>query len=590
MKGTASRHGGYNTPSAVTPRRTPPRWMKHFSLDAARTALYIAFFLSVAFLIDVRHYRLKLLALESGALIFLAAVLFNATIKAKIMWRKNVLDKWVLFYFLYVLARYLVFGDKNIARMEMEKNLLCAGLFFGAGQFILPSETSSIRKIFSVTALLVAIYGLWQNFGTPIGAMRVPKISPPYATFGNQNFFAAYLVIALPFVLALFGDKKLLWKIFAAAALAVFALDFYYINSRGGYVGAFTGIAVYMFVIYRKKIPRIKTIILALCVVAATGGYMTRAFWMRDMGRLLIWRDTLVMAVKNPLGVGPGAFAVSFPNYASEELKKIYPQKKNIVNFAHNEYLEIFAELGLPGIILFLMIVVTFFRNVTSPCYTAAAAGILANNLFSVNMRFIITAAMLYFIFALFRSENSKNKEISFGGNYFERLLPVLAAAVMLGFFIPKMLMPFRALKATSAEPDFHEAVEDGKIIALNASLAENPENYDTLYNLGWLYAKEKKWQKAADAFIKAVKIRPTPGLWNNIGNIFFETGNRPKAIEAYKNALSLNPEMVDSHFNLGYTYFYEGRLKDAAAEFREVLKRDKNNAKAIVMMEKMKE
>jgi len=565
--------------------------MKGYSHTALyRSLLYSVFFLSVAFLIDVKHYRLKLVALESGALIFLSVVLFAATLKSKIVWRKNALDKWVLFYFLYVLARYLIFPDKNVARMEMEKNLLCAGIFFGAGQFILPSEKSLIRRIFAVTAFLAALYGLWQNFGTPIGPMRVPKISPPYATFGNQNFFAAYLVIALPFVLALFNEKQLRWKIFAAASAAVFALDFYYINSRGGYVGALTGIAVYLLVFYRKKIPSLRTVLLALIAASALAGYVTRAFWMRDMGRLLIWRDTLVMAVKNPMGVGPGAFATSFPDYASDELKKIYPQKQNIVNFAHNEFLEIFAELGFPGIVLFMMIVFTFFKNVKDPCYTAAAAGILVNNLFSVNMRYMITAAMLYFIFALFKAETSESEKISLDDSVFKRALPSIAAFLMLVYFIPGMLRPFKALKETSAEPDFHEAVESGKIMSLKKKLAENPADYDALYNLGWFYAKEKNWRPAADAFIKAAGIRPSPGLWNNIGNIFFSTGNRPKAIEAYNNALALNPDMVDSHFNLGYTYFYEGRLKEAAACFREVLKRDPNNAKAIVMMEKMKE
>ncbi|MCD6312168.1 MAG: tetratricopeptide repeat protein [Elusimicrobia bacterium] len=538
----------------------------------------------------MKHYRLKLLALETGALVFLSAVLFSASLKAKIMFRKNILDKWVLFYFLYVLVRYFLFPDKNIARMEMEKNLLCAGLFFGAGQFIIPSETQAIRKIFSVTALLAAIYGLWQNFGTPIGPMRVPKISPPYATFGNQNFFAAYLVIALPFVLELFNDKKLLWKIFAAAGVTVFALDFYYIGSRGGILAASFGAALWFYLRHARKIKHIKKIVFigflaALCVI-----YAKRSFWMRQTTRLLIWRDTLVMAVKNPLGVGPGAFAVSFPDYASDALKKIYPQKKNIVNFAHNEYLEIFAELGLPGIVLFMIILFSFFKNCRNPVYVSAAAGVLIHNLFSVNMRYIITAAMLYFIFALFKAENFEKRKISFDASMFKRLLPALVSAGLIVFFVPKMIMPIRALKATSAEPDFHEKVEGGKIMSLKRKLAENSGDYDALYKLGWFYAKEKNWKPAADAFIKAVKIKPSPGLWNNIGNIFFETGNRPRAIEAYKNALALNPDMVDSHFNLGYTYFYEGRLKEAAAEFREVLKRDKNNAKAIMMMAKMKE
>jgi tetratricopeptide (TPR) repeat protein len=259
------------------------------------------------------------------------------------------------------------------------------------------------------------------------------------------------------------------------------------------------------------------------------------------------------------------------------------------VNFAHNEYLEIFAELGFPGIALFAMIIFTFFRHAKDPCYRASAAGILVNNLFSVNMRFIISAAMLYFVFALFRAEKSGDKKVVFD-NAVKRALPAVSALLMLLYFVPAMVRPIKALKETSAEPDFHESVEAAEIRALKRKLAENPDDYDALYKIGWLYSKQKNWKPAAEAFIRAAGIRPSPGLWNNIGNIFFSTGQRQKAIEAYHNALAINPDMVDSHFNLGYTYFYEGRLKEAAACFNEVLKRDPGNAKAVVMMEKMKE
>jgi len=40
----------------------------------------------------------------------------------------------------------------------------------------------------------------------------------------------------------------------------------------------------------------------------------------------------------------------------------------------------------------------------------------------------------------------------------------------------------------------------------------------------------------------------------------------------------------------MGYTYFYMGKLPQAAKCFEEVLKRDPNNVKAKVMLEKMKE
>jgi len=555
------------------------------------TVLFALFFFSTAFLIDVKLYRLKLIAMEIGALTFIAVFLMASVFKKKILWKKNPLDLWVTLYFGYVLVRYLVSPDKNVARMEMEKNILCFGLFFGISQNILKHEVKKILKIFIVSAILVAIYGLWQNFGTPVWVFRVPKISPPYATFGNQNFFAAYLAIALPLAFLFFKEKSNYLKFIGFAGVVIFALDLHYAGSRGGLLAAFAGVMVFLLAKYGKKIKALKIIIALGIVFAILTGYFvyfTRSFWLRDTHRKLIWRDTITMALKNPFGVGPGAFAANFPDYASDELKKVYPQNKFIVNFAHNEYLEIFSELGAPGLFLFLMIIITFFRKSKNPYLLASAAGVLVHNIFSVNMRFIISAGFLYVIFAVFRSESSETRRINLEGT--AQVIPVVLSAALIIFFVPQIFKPIRALKITSAEPDFFENVKTKEIRKLENKLSANPKDYDTLYRLGWFYAKRKNFRTAVDYFMKAAEVRPTPGLWNNIGNIFFETGDRPKAIQAYKNALSMNPDLIDAHFNLGFTYFYEGKLGEASACFNEVLKRDKDNAKAIVMLKKMRE
>ncbi|MFH1352611.1 MAG: O-antigen ligase family protein [bacterium] len=550
--------------------------------------LFALFFLSTAFLIDVKHYRLKLIAMEIGALTFIVVFLMTSVFKKMVLWKKSPLDLWVALFFGYVLIRYLTFSDKNVARMEMEKNFLCFGLFFGISQNILKQQVKKILKIFAISAILVAIYGLWQNFGTPVWVFNVPHISPPYATFGNQNFFAAYLVIALPMAFLFLKEKNGYLKFIGFAGVLIFALGLYYAGSRGGILAAFAGVMVFLLAKYGKRIKYLKIILVLVLLCALAAGYLKRSFWLRDTHRKLIWQDTIRMALKNPFGVGPGAFASSFPDYASDKLKKVYPQNKFIVNFAHNEYLEIFSELGLPGLFLFLMIIVTFFRKSKNPYLLASAAGILVHNIFSVNMRFIISAGFLYFIFAVFRAENSEDRRINLEGS--APVIPFVLAAALTVFFVPQIFKPIKALKITSSEPDFFEDVKAEEIKKLENKLSANPKDYDTLYRIGWFYAKKKNFRTAVDYFMKASEVRPTPGLWNNIGNIFFETGDRPRAIQAYKNALSMNPELIDAHFNLGYTYFYEGRLGESAACFNEVLKRDKNNAKAIVMLEKMKE
>jgi len=387
-------------------------------------------------------------------------------------------------------------------------------------------------------------------------------------------------------------------------------LDFHYINSRAGILSA--GLEVLLFSVFLlKQIPpvKLKKILLTggIISVFAAGSifiyvkrnynlntfitsiltYTKKDFWLRDINRIYIWADTIKMGVKNPFGVGPGGFTSNFPKYASQKLKEIYPPSKYIVNFAHNEYLEIFSELGFLGIFLFLAAIFTFFRNCRDVYLIVPSAGILFSNLFSVNMRFIVYAGFLYFYFAVFRAQSSHKKTIHLGT--ISRIFISLSTAGLLYYFIPKIFEPIKAIETISKERSFYEKVDDAKIKELMAKAEKNPD-HKTFNELGWLFAKRKDYSRAVNYFLKAAQIKPQAGTWNNIGNIFFETGNRQKAVEAYKKAIEINPNLVDAYFNMGYTYFYMGKLPQAAKCFEEVLKRDPNNVKAKVMLEKMKE
>ena len=43
------------------------------------------------------------------------------------------------------------------------------------------------------------------------------------------------------------------------------------------------------------------------------------------------------------------------------------------------------------------------------------------------------------------------------------------------------------------------------------------------------------------------------PGIYNNLGIIYLKQGDEPSAIEAFKNALKLDPNSVEANMNLGW-------------------------------------
>jgi tetratricopeptide (TPR) repeat protein len=56
------------------------------------------------------------------------------------------------------------------------------------------------------------------------------------------------------------------------------------------------------------------------------------------------------------------------------------------------------------------------------------------------------------------------------------------------------------------------------------------------------------------------------------LGNCRASTGEVDKAIEAYKRALTLRPNFVQAHNNLGVEFANKGRYDDAIAEYKEAL------------------
>ena len=75
-------------------------------------------------------------------------------------------------------------------------------------------------------------------------------------------------------------------------------------------------------------------------------------------------------------------------------------------------------------------------------------------------------------------------------------------------------------------------------------------------YNLGNAYCVLKFYDKAIDAFKKAIQLDSynSPALYN-LGNAYYMAGDVEKAIMSYQLALKLNPSSPECHFNIATAY-----------------------------------
>lgn len=95
-----------------------------------------------------------------------------------------------------------------------------------------------------------------------------------------------------------------------------------------------------------------------------------------------------------------------------------------------------------------------------------------------------------------------------------------------------------------------------------------------TYFTQGQEFSKKQSWHLAVQAYQQAVRLDPKfLDAWNNLGHAYRKIKDYDKALEAYKRALELKPDYANAHEYLGRTYLAMGN-KDAAMREYDVLKR----------------
>jgi putative inorganic carbon (HCO3(-)) transporter len=231
----------------------------------------------------------------------------------------------------------------------------------------------------------------------------------------DANDFATFVVTALPLGLyfAHAGSRTSV-RLFAAASLVVLTLGFVWSGSRGGFIAL---AAVALFVVFRfSAIPlawRVSaTALVAIVLMAAASDQ----YWEQmstitsdadynhtsESGRLQIWERGIGYMVSNPvLGVGPGNFQA-----AEGTLSPLAERQQYGIgvrwNAPHNSFVQIGAELGFPGLALYIAIIVSAFRALRhggdiAPALTGALLGFVVGSFFLS----LAYSEMLYTLVAL---------------------------------------------------------------------------------------------------------------------------------------------------------------------------------------------
>lgn len=114
------------------------------------------------------------------------------------------------------------------------------------------------------------------------------------------------------------------------------------------------------------------------------------------------------------------------------------------------------------------------------------------------------------------------------------------------------------------------------------SALEKNSNSDKGIFNLGDAYYQQERYEEAAQQFGLATKMAADPTqkakAFHNMGNAHMGLKQYDKSVDAYKNALRLNPADTDTRYNLAYAQQMLQNQQNQDQENQDKENEDKEN------------
>ncbi len=468
------------------------------------------------------------------------------------------------------------------------------------------------EKVFYFTALVAAGWLILTTVGHAVGIPYFVDVTiPRQGSFPNQNIAAGFLGIAL-----IWGaHQKLNRKNVSWISLGFLLLAWGMTESRGSLASMILVVVLYLLLHMGEVEKRIFQWTrkqwfvfggFVLFLVASISMMVNRILSAetgdpRAYFRIDVWISSFKMVVAQPLfGFGPGTYPVVYPYYRPPGLWNTFNP------FAHNEFLQVAAECGLPALFLVLLLIWAFvrefsvaawktssFQNATSSLQSAELAFylVLIETLHNtVDFTFhewshrLILLGFVTFAYREKRAQDDLRVNFQFSGR------ALMVSVVVIIFFIGWTLGigGFRDYMARIYDFNSNRHQESGDLDGAETfarkSLIFRPNDMDPWNSLGAVEdarasmiknpeEREKHFGLADSYFQKAIQCSPyaiDPQV-NQVQSLI-KRGRLSQALDLQSQLVAKGPEMPTSYADLARILLKMGRAKEAIAPAQKMI------------------
>lgn len=397
----------------------------------------------------------------TGVLLLVAVVAGCRLVFTRCTWHDYTLSKMMLVYIFWLFIVALISPVPNTSMMVLP---VLAGLpviyLIASNSLILNKIWKNLSVILFITAIGLASWGIWQvinhvGYGHAVGPLV------------DRNAFAALLNLLWFPAAYLFLTQKLTasrWmSLLLGSGLFVISVALFATASRGGIGTWLILLPIMLWASYRYSQSKLQVAIIPLIAIVAYlcsalllhSSVGDRALQLAELAqdasadaRLMMWQSTIKMALAHPFsGTGWGTFAGYYPAYRS-------PLENTTSGVsAHNDYLQLAAEGGIPAMLLQLGVMLGILLQLKRSLKhasgtaglesTALLLGVLAIFI-QAGVNFIFCFAFMNILAGLYLARAAQLVElphiIKISG--FEQIRPPVKR-LLVGFILLLVTMPF---------------------------------------------------------------------------------------------------------------------------------------------------